>query len=204
MPILRIAADLIAATFIALLPAAAQAQIAPTPNLQSCAGLRAEAQRLQCAERLLGSGRSQPASPPLNGGWRLSRTADPQTGRTSVAVMHTADPADSDVGFAGLMFRCGSAGLETLLVVLEPIPPSVKPVVTVRQKSAETNVKAQVLELGTLVLLPDVTTAMASQWSALPEISFQIDTGRIKVGGTVPTGGLSGALQALRAGCPMQ
>ena len=176
---------------------------AQAPNLQTCAALPNEGQRVQCAERLLANSGSRPApaAPTLSGDWHLSRTTDPRTGIASVTVLHTAD-FNSDADFAGLMFRCGQNGVETLLAILQPIPPSAKPAVTVRSGATETRHTAQVLELGTLLLLPDVSADQAvSQWASSPEIAFQIAASDPSIRGMVPTAGLAAAVQALKPNC---
>lgn len=186
-----------------LAASAAVAQPSSAPTLQSCSALPTEAQRLQCAERLVGSaGKSAHSAAPLGDGWRLSRTMDSRSGTMSVAVTRTADIQASDVSFAGLMFRCGPARIETLLVMLDPISPSVRPTVTIRAHGTETPLVAQVLQLGTLLLLPDPATSLATaSWSTATEVSFEISQGTSAVRGVVPTSGLAGALQVLRPNC---
>jgi hypothetical protein len=185
---------------------AAAAQPSTVPSLQSCGALPTEAQRLQCAERLAGStGKGAQGATPLSGGWQLSRTLDPRSGTTLIAVTRTADVQASDTGFAGLMFRCGSARLEALLVMLDPVLPSARPKVTIRAHGAETRFVAEVLQLGTLLLLPDPAMSLAATtWSTAAEISVEIDNGTSIVRGVVPASGLAGAVQVLRSGCGTQ
>lgn len=184
----------------------AVAQTPATPSLQSCGALPTDAQRLRCAERLAGpSGKGAQPGTALSGGWRLSRTQDPRSGTTMVAVTRTAEIKASDAGFAGLMFRCGPARLEALLVMLDPIPPSARPRVTVSSPGSETPFAAQVMQLGTLLQLPDPAMSLATtNWSTATEVSVAVDNGTSIVRGVVSTSGLAGALQVLRSSCGIQ
>jgi hypothetical protein len=184
----------------------AAAQPSGVPSLQSCGALPTEAQRLQCTERLAGSaGRGAQAATPLSDGWQLSRTQDPHSGTTLIAVTRTADVQASDAGFAGLMFRCGPARPEALLVMLDPVPPSAKPRVAVRADGTETPFVAQVLQLGALLLLPDPAMRLAeTTWSTAADISVEIDNGTRIIRGAISARGLAGALQVLRSSCGTQ
>jgi hypothetical protein len=116
--------------------------------------------------------------------------------------LHAADTAKSDLNFAGLTFRCGPSGIETLFIVLEPLARGSQYAVRVKSGSTETQFEAKALQGGEVLLLPPSATALASgSWQAASELSVDIG-GPSPIRGSVPIGGLSGALVALSQSCP--
>src|SRR4051812_3516345 len=83
---------------------------------QGCSPALAPLDLRHCEEMLNRQLQAGTRTSQLTGGWRLVRTPDPGGGPEAVAVLHTASASGSDVRFAGLTFRCGHAGIETLLI----------------------------------------------------------------------------------------
>jgi hypothetical protein len=138
----------------------------------------------------------------LPGGWRLVRTPDPRGGPDAVSVLHAADTIKSDLNFAGLTFRCGQAGVETLLILLEPLTRGSQYVVRVKGGTTETPFEAEALQRGEVLLLPPSATALAGgAWQSVPELSVDI-AGPSPIRGSVALGGLAGALSILSPSCP--
>jgi hypothetical protein len=138
----------------------------------------------------------------LPGGWRLVRTPDPGGGPDAVSVLHAADTIKSDLNFAGLTFRCGQAGIETLLILLEPLVRGSQYVVRVKSGASESQFEAKALQRGEVLLLPSSATALAGgAWQSVPELSVDI-AGPSRIRGSVALGGLAGALSTLSQNCP--
>jgi hypothetical protein len=138
----------------------------------------------------------------LPGGWRLVKTPDPRGGPDAVSVLHAADIAQSDLSFAGLTFRCSRAGIEALLILLNPLVRGSRYLVFLKSGSTETQFEATALQGGEVLILPPSATALAGgSWQAVPELSVEI-AGPSPIRGSVPIGGLSDALLALSRSCP--
>lgn len=138
----------------------------------------------------------------LPGGWRLVKTPDPSGGPDAVSVLHAADTTKSDLNFAGLTLRCGQTGIETLLILLDPLPRGSQYGVLVKSGSTETPFEAKALQRGEVLLLPPGATALAGgAWQSVPELSVDI-AGPSPIRGSVALGGLAGALSTLSQSCP--
>jgi hypothetical protein len=163
-----------------------------------------DAARLRCYE----SATSAPARPPggganLTGGWRLVRTHNPRGGEDAVSVMHTADLFRSDPDFAGLTLRCGEAGTEVLIILLQTLSPRAKPQVAITGTPMPARFSATVAPTGTAVLLPPEATALASgSWQKVSELAVEVENEGTAVRGVIPLDGLREALQTLAINCP--
>jgi hypothetical protein len=170
-------------------------------ELGDCSGNLAPGDRQQCEEMFARQVQAGTRTSQLQGGWRLVKTRDPRGGPDAVSVLHAADTAKSDLNFAGLTFRCGQTGIETLLIVLNPLVRGTRYSVSVKSGSAETQFEATALQGGEVLLLPPSATALAGgSWQVVPELSVDI-AGPSPIRGSVPLGGLSGALSALSQSC---
>lgn len=138
-----------------------------------------------------------------NSAWRLLRTADPKSGAVSIAIMRTVDSARSDADLAGLMLRCASPGIETVLVVTQPFARNARPSVTLRTDTDSRRFDAPVLQAGDIVLLPREGYELLRQ--AGPRSELEVNIGPTPnnqiVRGVIPLAGFSEALLALQAAC---
>jgi hypothetical protein len=171
-------------------------------DFRDCAGKLTSSDRQHCEDMLDHQVQAGTRTSQLPGGWRLVKTPDPRGGPEAVSVLHAADTARSDANLAGLTFRCGQTGIETLLFMLEPLVRGSRYDVLVKSGSTETHFEAKALLGGVVLLLPPSATSLASgSWQAVPELSVDI-AGPSPIRGSVPVGGLSGALSALSQNCP--
>lgn len=139
----------------------------------------------------------------LTGEWRLVRTPDPKGGPEAISIMHTADASKSDFDLAGLMIRCGKENPEALIVLLRAFPLRERLTVTLGRPGNENRFEATVAPPGTAVLLPpDATRLVTTSWSALKELSIQIENGETKIRGVVAIAGLQPGLKLLSSSCP--
>jgi hypothetical protein len=172
-------------------------------EFRDCSGKLSPSDRQQCEERFARQVQSGSRTSQLQGGWQLVKTPDPRGGPEAVSVLHVADTAKSDLNFAGLTFRCGQTGIETLLVLLEPLARGTQYGVLVKSGTTQNQFEAKALQGGTVLLLPPGATALAgASWQAVPELSVDI-AGPSPIHGSVPIGGLSGALSTLSQSCPV-
>jgi len=160
-----------------------------------------------CTMRLAASntpGVPQAPSRPA-GAWRLMRAPNPHGGPDAVSIVHTVDIARSDVDLAGLMLRCAPGGIEALIIVLDPRPPSSRPWVKARAAGMEEQFEARIVPPFTALLLPPEAAALLTgQWRTSDEVAIEIEAEPSAVKGTVSLAGLGPALDDLRASCPPQ
>jgi hypothetical protein len=139
------------------------------------------------------------------GGWRLMRALNPQGGPDAVSIVHTVDVSRSDVDLAGLMLRCAPGGIEALIIVLDPRPPTSRPSVKVRVAGMEEKYDARIVPPFTALLLPPEAAALfTGPGRTSDEVTIEIAAEPSAVKGTVPLAGLGPALGELRASCPPQ
>jgi hypothetical protein len=171
-------------------------------DAQDCTGKLAPSDQRRCEDMFARKVEAGSRTSQLAGGWRLVKTPDPRGGADAVSVLHAADTAKSDLNFAGLTFRCGQSGIETLLILLNPLARGSHYGILVKSRSTETQFEATALQGGEVLLLPPSATALAGgSWQAVPELSVDI-AAPSPIHGSVPLAGLSGAWQALSANCP--
>jgi hypothetical protein len=116
--------------------------------------------------------------------------------------LHTADTLRSDENFAGLTFRCSDSGIEALFVVISPLDRGSRYAVRINVGTTETQFEATASQAGEVLLLPPNAFALAAgPWQAASELSVDIAASS-PIHGSVPLGGLSGALSALSQICP--
>jgi len=169
---------------------------------QDCAGKLAPNDLKRCEDTFARKVETGSRASALSGGWRLVRTPDPRGGPDVVSVLHTADTLKSDADFAGLTFRCSRSGIETLLVLLPSLDRGSRYAVRIKSGTTETQLEATPLQAGEVLLLPPNATVLAAgAWRAASEISVDI-AAPSPIHGSVPTGGLSGAMSVLSQSCP--
>ena len=198
--------------------AAAVAQTSAGTDLDSkiaaCRAIADDAARLRCYEAATSASSTVPAPPaptsvpvstPAAGSWRLVRTPNPAGGRDAVSIMQTADIAKSDIDLAGLMIRCGETNLETLVVLVTPLPPRARPKITMSAGGTSSEFTGTIVPPGAEVLLPTEASLLVSgAWKARPELAVRIESESDRVNGVVPLAGLDAALPNLTANCTPQ
>jgi hypothetical protein len=174
------------------------------PDFERCKAIASDSARLDCLKKLLPNALSD--APPDGAGaiWRLIRTPRPNGGPDAVAIMRTADTAQSDPDLAGLMIRCrDKPGLEVVLALLRPFPPRSKKDVVVNLGSTESILHAETASPGTALVLPiDATFFTIGPWRALKQLSVEIRDAESNVRGVIPLDGIAPALAKLLASCP--
>ena len=175
----------------------------PFAGLTNCSSGVGADQRQRCDDEAFKEVQTRSQSTQLDGGWRLVKSRNPGGGADAVAVMHAVDAAKSDIGLAGLSFQCGRHGVEMVLILLEPLPRSARPVVILSAGSKQTEFEASVLQTGEALLLPQTASTLAiGEWQSTPELSVQINIKPGPIRGAVPIAGLSNALRYLSQNCP--
>ena len=102
-----------------------------------------------------------PSNLPIAGKWRLVRTPNPRDGQDVISIMTTAELSGSDPDFAGLVLRCADPDFETLVFLINPLPPRARPTISINGKEFE----GSVIPPGASVLLPRTATALVKeQW----------------------------------------
>ena len=177
-------------------------QGSPGMTMQRCLTIGDEAARLRCYEDQVVEAPTGDQRQSLAGGWRLLRTPNPRGGKDAVSVFKVAELSQSDVGLAGLMFRCGPSGIEALLVVITPFPPSAHPTVTIDLNGTKSRYDANVVSPGALLLLPaEVAAFAAGPWREARELAVTIEDPQHAIRGAVMLNGLGSALVVLRSNC---
>jgi hypothetical protein len=169
---------------------------------QGCSPILAPLDLRHCDEMLNRQVQAGTRTSQLTGGWRLVRTPDPGGGPEAVAVLHTASASGSDVRFAGLTFRCGHAGIETLLILLVPLVRGAQYDVLLKSSSTEAHFRAEAVQGGEALLLPQGAAALTGEaWQKTSDLVVDIAVSS-PIHGVVPLAGLSGAMQTLTQNCP--
>lgn len=170
-----------------------------TPNCGS--GISAE-QRRRCDEEAFKQIESGSQSTQLEGGWRLVKSKNPDGGADAVSVMHAVDSANSDTRLAGLSLQCGKGGIESVLIVLEPLSRSARPNVALIAGEKRAEFQASVIQGGLALLLPaEASKLAASDWQNASQLAVEIGTTPSAIRGTVPMAGLTTALRYLSQYC---
>jgi hypothetical protein len=169
---------------------------------QGCSQTLAPLDLRHCEEMFNGQVQAGTRTAQLTGGWRLVRTPDPGGGPEAVAVLHTASASGSDVRFAGVTFRCGRAGIETLLILLVPLVRGAQYDVLLKSSSTEAHFRAEAVQGGEALLLPQGEAALTGKaWQETSDLAVDIAIPS-PIHGVVPLAGLSGAMQTLTQNCP--
>ena len=160
--------------------------------------------RLNCLKNILPKDSPDPSASPARDLWPLVRTPHPKGGPDAVAIMRTADTAQSDPDLAGLMIRCEEKpGFAVLLALVRPFPPRSKRDVVVTLGTTQSVLRAEASSTGTALVLPIEATAFTTgPWQGLKELAVTIKDPETEIRGVIPLGGLAPAMAKLSASCP--
>jgi hypothetical protein len=173
----------------------------PLPGFETCKIIAADQARLDCLKKLLPGASSDIA--PEEQAWRLIRTPRPNGGPDAVAIMRTADTAQSDADLAGLMLRCQERpGLEVVLALVRPLPPRSKRDVVVKLGTAESILHGETSAVGTALVLPvDATAFTTGPFREQSQLSVKISDPESDIRGVIPLDGVGPAIAKLSASC---
>lgn len=136
------------------------------------------------------------------GGWRLVRSSTAASGNAAAAILRTADFERSDPRLAGLLLRCGTQGIEAVIVVVEPFPPHARPRITLRTAGQESHYAGSIIPTGAGIRLPgEAADLVARMGTKARELEVKVNDGDAAMGGVVALSGLSKALEWLNAEC---
>jgi hypothetical protein len=136
--------------------------------------------------------------------WKFTRTQGAKEGESFAAIMKTADMAQSDLDFAGLIIRCAPKGkIDVLVALIRPLPPRSHPQVTIASPTGGTQTfEASMAAAGAAVLLPDEVSVFAGgKWQTTPALSFAVKESDSEIKGMVNLAGLRDAYTSLLASC---
>jgi hypothetical protein len=173
--------------------------------LPSCLAMMIDQGTHRCRTNQAMFDRAAAPVPSVGGTWRLLRTPDPAGGRNAISIMQIADVTRSDLGFAGMMLRCGEVAPEILIVLVEPLPPRAHPKVMIAAGSVPVQFTATVLPPGVLILMPPEATALAEgPWQNSPELAIAVSHERDSIRGVIVLVGFSAAWQTLKTNCQLR
>jgi hypothetical protein len=173
-------------------------------GFEKCKIIADDQARLSCLKNLLPEPPAGPAVSATHDSWPLVKTPHPRGGPEAVAVMRTADTAQSDPDLAGLMIRCEEKpGFGVLLALVRPFPPRSKRDVAVTLGRNQSVLQAEASSTGTALILPIEATAFTTgPWQGLKELAVTIKDPEIEIRGVIPLGGIGAAITKLAANCP--
>ena len=176
---------------------------APRPGMLNCAsGVISPAQRQRCDEEAFRQVEAGSQLTPLEGGWRLVKSRNPDGGADAISAMHVADGTKSDGRLAGLSLRCGRNGIEVALIVIEPLPRSTRPAVALMTGGKREEFEASVIQGGETLLLPaEASKLAAGDWQGATELLVEIANKPTDIRGAVSIGGLATAFRYLSQNC---
>jgi hypothetical protein len=171
-------------------------------DFEKCKVISDDQARLNCFKSLIPSASSE-ASATIDS-WPLVRTPNPKGGPPAVAIMRTADTAQSDPDLAGLMIRCAEkSGLQVLLALVRPFPPRSNADVVVTSGATESVLHAEPASAGAALVLPIEATAFTTgPWREWKELSVTIRHPDADIRGRIPLDGVAPAIAKLLASCP--
>jgi hypothetical protein len=172
-------------------------------GFERCKTITNDQARLSCLKTLLPEPLLAPSASPAYDPWPLIRTPHPKGGPDAVAIMRTADTAQSDPDLAGLMIRCQEKqGFEVLLVLVRPFPPRAKREVAVVSGTTQSLLQAEASFTGTALILPIEATAFTSgPWQGMKELTVSIKDPDSEIHGVIQLSGIAPALAKLSASC---
>ncbi|QQN65734.1 hypothetical protein JIR23_08615 [Bradyrhizobium diazoefficiens] len=158
-----------------------------------------------CLNDTLSACRSDPIQvAAASSSWKFTRTQGAKEGESYGAIMKTADTAQSNPDFAGLIVRCAPKGkVDVLVALVRPFPPRSHPRVTVTSTPGGTvAVEASMAAAGAAVLLPDEVSAFAAgKWQLTASLSIVVKESDSEIKGVVALNGLREAYNSLQANC---
>lgn len=144
------------------------------------------------------------ATPAPSSVWKFTRTQGTKEGESFAAIMKTADTAQSDPDFAGLIVRCAPKGkIDVLVALIRPFPPRSHPKVTIASSGGGAlTFEASMAAAGGAVLLPDEVSAFAAgKWQTTASLSVVVKESDSEIKGVVALNGLREAYYSLLANC---
>jgi hypothetical protein len=173
-------------------------------DFEKCKVIADDQARLNCLKNLIPNASSQPTASATSDLWPMVRTPNPKGGPDAVAIMRTADTAQSDPDLAGLMIRCAEKpGLEVLLALVRPFPPRAKRDVVVTSGPTQSVLHAEASSTGIALILPIEAGAFTTgPWRALKELAVTIRDPEAEIRGIIPLDGVVPAIAKLLASCP--
>jgi hypothetical protein len=140
------------------------------------------------------------ATPPSE--WKFNRTQGDKAGESFAAIMKTADIAQSDLDFAGLIVRCAKGKIDVLVALIRPFPPRSRPQVTIASGSVSQTFEASLTAAGAALVLPDEVAGFAAgKWQSTPALTITVKENDSQIKGVVELNGLREAYNSLLAGC---
>jgi hypothetical protein len=174
-------------------------------NFEKCKAIANDQERLRCLKSLLQlPSSSSEATTGQDDPWLLVRTPNPKGGKDAVAIMRTADTAQSDPDLAGLMVRCADGpGLELLLALVRPLPPRAKRDVLVAAGTSASMLRAEASPSGTALILPmEASALLKGPWQEMKGLAITIKDPEAEIHGLIPLDGVARAIAKLSANCP--
>jgi hypothetical protein len=147
-------------------------------------------------------GASSVASARAETGWKMVFPRD-QSGVPRPALMQVADFDRSDPGIAGLMFRCGPKRIETVVIILDPLPPRSTATVALSVGADIQAFEALTIPTGAGLLVPfDPSDVVAGAWQNQKELRLTVTAGEKVAKAVFDLSGLPAALENLGRNCP--
>jgi hypothetical protein len=204
---LRLRTLLLAAASLFLATSTALTQDSGALDFESCRAIQADQPRLDCFRKLLSSGESKTAADdkPAKDLWPLIKTPRPEGRGEAVAIMRTADTAQSDPDFAGLIIRCGERQqLEVVLALIKPLPPLSKHEIVMSAGAEPSTLQAETTQQGTALALPiDAMAFTTGAWREAKDLSIKIIDPEGDIKGIIALDGVGPAIAKLTANCPL-
>jgi hypothetical protein len=184
-------------------------------SLELCSNLVDEKSRLLCYQRNLPNSMADPrtsgsaaAGSSESPGWRLVRVHGPAGDPDAVWIMRSVELSQSDIGIAGIAFRCGNPVVEMLVILLAPLPPRSHTTVGLDIGKAHSEFSAKLVPPETALLLPpdaSLQTIASSHSSPAAKLQVSIAAEQSEpVHGEVLLSGLNEALGLLKTSCQTQ
>lgn len=172
-------------------------------DFEKCKVIADDQARLNCLKHLIPGAASNPVKSDTGDSWQLVRTPNPKGGPDAVAIMRTADTAQSDPDLAGLMVRCAEKpGFEVLLALVRPFPPRSKRDVVVTSGATQSVLRAETSPTGTALILPVEAMAFTTgPWQGMKELAVTINDPEAEIRGVIPLDGLVPAIAKLSTNC---
>lgn len=136
--------------------------------------------------------------------WRRLDISNPRGGPPLAALMQVADLAQSDEGLAGMMVRCRDRVLETVVVILDPLPPKEQVDVVLSAGGASAKVVGTPIITGAGLAVPvDLPSYLNGSWANEPNLEVRVAAHQ-GIRGVVPLAGLKSKLALFGLECTSQ
>lgn len=136
--------------------------------------------------------------------WHRLDIPNPRGGPPLAALMQVADLAQSDEGLAGMMVRCRDRALETVVVILDPLPPKQQVDVVLSAGGASAKVVGTPIITGAGLAVPiDLPSYLNGSWADEPNLEVRVAAHQ-GIRGVVPLAGLKSKLALFGLECTSQ